>query len=40
VQYKDGRVPLVLTEAPVYVVSDNADAMRANVTRPAGYVGQ
>jgi hypothetical protein len=40
VQYSDGRVPLVLTEAPVYVVSDNAEAMRANVTRPAGYVAQ
>ncbi|MEZ2353854.1 hypothetical protein [Caballeronia sp. RCC_10] len=39
-QYSDGRLPLVLSEAPVYVVSDNAAAMRANVTKPAGYVGQ
>ena len=38
--YKNGRVALVLTEAPVYVVSDNAQVMRANVTTPAGYVGQ
>jgi hypothetical protein len=40
IAYSDGRVPLVLTEAPIYVVSDNADAMRAKVTKPAGYVGQ
>jgi hypothetical protein len=40
VQYKDGHVPLVLTEAPVYVVSDNAEAMRSHVTKPVGYVGQ
>jgi len=39
-QYSDGRVPLTLSEAPVYVVSANADAMRANVTKPVGYVGQ
>ena len=38
--YRNGRVALVLTEAPVYVVSDNAQVMRANVTTPAGYVGQ
>ncbi len=37
VDYRDGRLPLTLTEAPVYVVTDNADAMKANVTRPAGY---
>ncbi|KIG07729.1 hypothetical protein BurMR1_0559 [Burkholderia sp. MR1] len=39
-QYSDGRVTLTLSEAPVYVVSDNAAAMRAHVTKPAGYVGQ
>ncbi|WP_250509401.1 hypothetical protein [Caballeronia sp. GACF4] len=39
-KYSDGRLPLVLTEAPIYVVSDNADAMRANVTTPAGYTGR
>lgn len=38
--YSDGRVALKLTEAPVYVVSTNADVMRANVTKPVGYVGQ
>jgi hypothetical protein len=38
--YTNGRVPLTLTEAPVYVVSDNAAIMRANVTVPAGYIGQ
>ncbi|MDR5820786.1 hypothetical protein [Caballeronia sp. LZ043] len=40
VPYSDGQVPLVLTAAPVYVVSNNAESMRANVMRPAGYVGQ
>ncbi|WP_241269797.1 hypothetical protein [Caballeronia sp. M1242] len=38
--YSDGRIALKLTEAPVYVVSTNADLMRANVTKPVGYVGQ
>jgi hypothetical protein len=38
--YSNGSVALTLTEAPLYVVSDNADAMRANVTKPVGYVGQ
>ncbi|VXC33738.1 conserved hypothetical protein [Burkholderia sp. 8Y] len=38
--YRDGRVALTLSEAPVYVVSANADVMRQNVTKPAGYVGQ
>lgn len=38
--YSDGRVALKLTEAPVYVVSVNADLMRANVTKPVGYGAQ
>ncbi|SAK99530.1 hypothetical protein AWB81_05747 [Caballeronia arationis] len=38
--YRNGRVALALTEAPVYVVSDNAEVARANVTAPAGYIGQ
>jgi hypothetical protein len=40
VKVEDGRVALTLTEAPIYVVSDNAAVMRSNVTRPAGYTGQ
>ncbi|SAK70650.1 hypothetical protein AWB79_03832 [Caballeronia hypogeia] len=39
-QYRDGHVPLVLTEAPVCVVYDSAQALCANVTRPAGYIGR
>ncbi|WP_244815417.1 hypothetical protein [Caballeronia sp. Lep1P3] len=38
--YSDGRLPLALTEAPVYVVSDNAEVMRASVSAPAGYAGE
>ncbi|MGN6318974.1 hypothetical protein [Trinickia sp.] len=38
--YSDGQVKLTLTESPIYVVSTNASAMKANVTVPAGYVGQ
>jgi hypothetical protein len=40
VAYSDGRLALTLTEAPVFVVSDNAAFTRENVTTPAGYVGQ
>ncbi|KMZ13752.1 serine/threonine protein kinase [Candidatus Burkholderia humilis] len=40
VKYEDGRVALTLTEAPLYVVSDNTATMRANVTKPVGYTGQ
>ncbi|TKC91158.1 hypothetical protein FAZ69_07285 [Trinickia terrae] len=36
--YRDGEVALTLTESPIYVVSANAAAMRANVTAPQGYV--
>ena len=38
--YTDGVVPLTLTEAPIYVVSNNAGAMQAHVTAPVGYTGQ
>jgi hypothetical protein len=31
-------VALTLTEAPVYVVSQNAGVMKANVNTPEGYV--
>ena len=34
--YANGRIELRLSEAPLYVVSDNAAAMRANVNAPAG----
>jgi hypothetical protein len=36
--YANGRVALTLTEAPVYVVSQNAGVMKANVNTPEGYV--
>jgi len=36
--YSDGMLPLRLTESPVYVVSDNADAVKANAITPAGYI--
>lgn len=36
--YKDGMLALSLTEAPVYVVSDNVAALKANAIAPAGYV--
>lgn len=35
--YANGRVALTLSEAPVYVVSNNASIMKANVTVPEGY---
>jgi hypothetical protein len=38
VPYRDGRVSLLLTESPIYVVSNNATVMKANVIAPAGYV--
>lgn len=38
--YSNGQVALTLTESPIYVVSSNAATMKANVTVPAGYVGQ
>ncbi|SOE69637.1 hypothetical protein SAMN05414139_03577 [Burkholderia sp. D7] len=38
--YANGRVALTLTEAPVYVVSQNAGVMKANVDTPEGYVAQ
>lgn len=37
-RYEDGLLPLSLTESPVYVVSGNADVVKANATTPAGYV--
>ena len=37
--YSNGTLSLNLTEAPVYVVSNNATVARANVTTPTGYVG-
>ncbi len=36
--YKDGMLPLSLTESPVYVVSGNAAIAKANAITPAGYV--
>lgn len=38
--FSNGQVALTLTESPIYVVSSNASTMKANVTVPAGYVGQ
>jgi len=38
--YTNGRIALTLTEAPVYVVSQNAAVMKANVNTPEGYVAQ
>ena len=38
--YSNGQIALTLTESPIYVVSTNASVMKANVTRPTGYVGQ
>jgi len=37
--YTNGTLALNLTEAPVYVVSNNASVAQANVTTPTGYVG-
>ncbi|MFT0169860.1 hypothetical protein ACLKMY_12690 [Paraburkholderia mimosarum] len=36
--YSDGMLPLRLTESPVYVVSNNAGAIKANAVTPAGYI--
>jgi hypothetical protein len=38
--YANGRVALTLTEAPVYVVSQNAGVMKGNVDAPEGYVAR
>ncbi|KQR80572.1 hypothetical protein ASG35_30385 [Burkholderia sp. Leaf177] len=38
--YANGRVALTLTEAPVYVISQNADVMKQNVDVPEGYVAR
>ncbi|MEM5385138.1 hypothetical protein VSR68_16255 [Paraburkholderia phymatum] len=37
--YTDGTLKLNLTEAPVYVVSNNASVAKSNVNPPPGYVG-
>ncbi|CAD6557626.1 hypothetical protein ACFQ3P_30075 [Paraburkholderia sabiae] len=37
--YTDGTLKLNLTEAPIYVVSKNADVAKSNVNPPPGYVG-
>ncbi|ACC70386.1 hypothetical protein PPMP20_07905 [Paraburkholderia phymatum] len=37
--YTNGTLKLNLTEAPVYVVSKNADVVKSNVNPPPGYVG-
>jgi hypothetical protein len=37
--YTNGTLKLNLTEAPVYVVSKNATAVKSNVNPPPGYVG-
>jgi hypothetical protein len=39
VAYSNGVVSLNLTEAPMYVVSKNANVAQANSTRPLGYLG-
>jgi hypothetical protein len=36
--YSNGTLNLNLTEAPIYVVSNNASVAKANVTTPVGYV--
>jgi hypothetical protein len=36
--YTNGTLTINLTEAPVYVVSNNATVAKANVTTPTGYV--
>ncbi|WP_233217243.1 hypothetical protein [Trinickia dabaoshanensis] len=40
VGYANGVVNLTLTESPIYVVSNNASVMSAQVTAPIGYTGQ
>lgn len=37
--YTDGTLKLNLTEAPIYVVSKNANVAKSNVNPPPGYVG-
>ncbi|BCF97102.1 hypothetical protein PPGU19_016710 [Paraburkholderia sp. PGU19] len=37
--YTNGTLNLNLTEAPIYVVSKNADVAKSNVNPPPGYVG-
>ena len=38
--YANGRVALTLTEAPVYVISQNAELMKKNVDAPEGYAAR
>jgi hypothetical protein len=38
--YTNGVVNLSLSEAPIYVVSANANVIKANVEAPVGYTGQ
>jgi hypothetical protein len=38
--YTNGVVNLALSEAPIYVVSSNANAIKAKVEAPVGYTGQ
>ena len=40
VGYVNGIVNLTLTESPIYVVSQNASVMAAQITAPVGYTGQ
>ena len=39
VAYANGRVSLALTEAPIYVIANDAALAKANATTPEGYVG-
>ncbi|PMS37038.1 hypothetical protein [Trinickia symbiotica] len=38
--YVDGITALTLTPSPIYVISSNANVVKANVTAPVGYNGQ
>ncbi|WP_116139161.1 hypothetical protein [Trinickia diaoshuihuensis] len=38
--YTNGAITLTLSETPIYVVSSNANVIKANVTKPVGYTGQ
>ncbi len=38
--YANGRVALTLTEAPVYVISQNAEVMKKNVDAPEGHAAR
>jgi hypothetical protein len=38
VAYANGRVSLALTEAPIYVIANDAALAKANATTPEGYV--